>query len=153
MKNKPSVYFAAPLFSQAELEFNRQVRDHLVPSFNVFLPQESGDLMFNLFRCGFSVKDAVQKVFAQDVAAIRRCDVFIILLDGRTIDEGAAFELGLAFALRKVCVGLQTDVRRLASFGNNPMIDGALEIVFSRVDEMAAWLEGRFPLADKSREC
>jgi len=142
--SKLSLYLASPMFSQAERQFNREVRDCLSRSFRVFLPQESGVIMSDLLCRGVSPQDAIQKVFAQDLMAIQECDALVIVLDGRSVDEGAAFELGLGYALKKVCVGLQTDLRRLAPFGNNPMIDGALEKVFKRVDEVLRWLERRF---------
>jgi nucleoside 2-deoxyribosyltransferase len=144
MKHKPTVYLAGPLFSQAELEFNRQIKRHLSRSFRVFLPQEDGDLMADLLRCGLPAREAVRKVFAQDVVAVRASDALIIVLDGRCIDEGAAFELGVAYALRKTCIGLQTDPRRLAPFGNNPMIDGSLEGIFSTIEDAGSWLRQRF---------
>lgn len=34
-------------------------------------------------------------------------------------------------ALDKLCIGLQTDIRRLLTCGNNPMIESALSVVFS----------------------
>ena len=144
LRNRPTVYVAAPLFSQAELAFNRQIKHELSKSFRVFLPQDDGDLMGNLLRCGLSVREAIRKVVAQDVVAVRNCDAVLIVLDGRGIDEGAAFELGVAFALQKVCIGLQTDVRRLAAFGNNPMIEGSVEKIFPAISEAVAWLEQRF---------
>jgi nucleoside 2-deoxyribosyltransferase len=37
------IYFAAPLFSQAEVEFNQNLTDHIEKSgFSVFLPQRDG---------------------------------------------------------------------------------------------------------------
>jgi nucleoside 2-deoxyribosyltransferase len=68
----------------------------------------------------------MNKVFEGDLEAIRNSDVLLMILDGRAPDEGACFELGYAYSLNKVCVGLQTDVRRLLTIGNNPMIVGAL---------------------------
>lgn len=139
---KTVLYLAAPLFSAAERSFNRQLKDALSDYFEVFLPQEDGALMPELLAKGASVKEASNAVFGMDVRAVKRCDAMLVVLDGRSIDEGAAFELGLAFALGKYCVGLQTDFRRLAPFGNNPMIDGALSKVFTTPDELVAWARG-----------
>ena len=100
--------------------------------------------MTDLLTCGFQPREATQKVFAQDVVAVRACDALLIVLDGRSIDEGAAFELGLAYALRKLCIGLQTDTRRLAPFGNNPMIEAPLERIFETIDDAVSWLQVRF---------
>ena len=72
--------------------------------------------------------------------AILHAEYLVAVLDGRTIDEGVAFELGVAFSHAKRCIGLQTNSRRLASWGNNPMISGALETVLLSVDELIDWL-------------
>ena len=84
---------------------------------------------------------ASQRVFHLDMEAIRDVDYLIAILDGRTIDEGVAFELGTAFAQSKKCLGLQTDSRRLAPWGNNPMVTGALYAVFTCTDALLFWLE------------
>jgi nucleoside 2-deoxyribosyltransferase len=65
--------------------------------------------------------------------------VLLIVLDGRTVNEGASFELGVAYALEKTCLGLQTDPRRLLPIGNNPMIDAALSQVFASIHELICW--------------
>lgn len=136
---KPVLYFAAPLFSEAELTFNLTVARQLEQHFDVYLPQRDGGLFCDLVNRGHSVEAASSQIFEWDVAAIRRCDVLLLVLDGRAVDEGAAFELGLAFALNKVCVGLQTDPRRLLPMGNNPMLTGPLIRLFGSVDDLSAW--------------
>ncbi len=133
------LYFAAPLFSLSEKEFNRKLRFKLRSSFDVYLPQEDGGLVGELLDSGLDVDSAFRKIFELDVAAVHSCDVLLIILDGRSVDEGAAFELGLAYALGKECVGLQTDVRRLLPSGNNPMISCPLEEVFTSIEELVAW--------------
>lgn len=95
--------------------------------------------MPNLLKAGMSIDGASATVFANDVRAIEACDVLLLNLDGRAIDEGAAFELGLAFARNKCCVGIQTDFRRLSNFGNNPMITNSLETIFSNEKELEEW--------------
>jgi len=139
IKNKKKMYLAAPLFSEAELKYNFYLKSILSPYFEVFLPQEDGELILNLIKNGVSNRVAANKIFNSDVKAIKRCDVILVVLDGRAIDEGAAFELGLAFALGKKCIGFQTDIRRLLPIGNNPMIDCALEITLNSVDDLLDW--------------
>jgi hypothetical protein len=60
----------------------------------------------------------------------------------RSIDEGACFELGYAFALGKTCVGLKTDSRTLFPFGDNPMIEAALRHIFRDEADLFTWLAG-----------
>ncbi len=137
------VYVAAPLFNVAEREFNARLKLSLLPHIDVFLPQEDGGLIGELVANGASAIEAASSVFAMDVAAIRRCDALLIVMDGRSIDEGASVELGIAYALGKLCVGLQTDVRRLILGRNNPMIDCALDAVFASEATLVNWMATR----------
>jgi len=134
------VYLAATLFSQAERVRNKSLRDAISHFANVYLPQEDGGLILDLVRDGMPVEQAKAEIFELDVAAIRACDVLIIVLDGRTVDEGASFELGYAFALGKVCVGLKTDPRMLLPIGDNPMIEAALRNLFHEDSELLNWI-------------
>ncbi len=136
---KLRLYLAAPLFSEAELNYNRSLKARLSPYFDVFLPQEDGSIFVNLVAGGMSIAEASKRIFDCDVNAIETADVLLIVLDGRAIDEGAAFELGFAFAKGKKCVALQTDPRRLLSIGNNPMIDCAVQSVFENTQSLLVW--------------
>ncbi|RQH12571.1 nucleoside 2-deoxyribosyltransferase [Bradyrhizobium sp. RP6] len=134
------MYLAAPLFSQAERVRNKSLRDAISRFANVYLPQEDGGLILDLVRDGMSVEEAKAKVFQLDIDAIAACDVLVIVLDGRTVDEGAAFELGYAFATGKICVGLKTDPRMLLPIGDNPMIEVALRKIFHDEGELVSWI-------------
>lgn len=137
---RPLLYVAAPLFSMAELSFNISLRLSLNEHVDVFLPQEDGDLVVTLIAEGMSALAARDHVFHTDLLAIQRCDILLLVLDGRSVDEGAAFELGYAFALGKQCIGLQTDPRRLLPSGNNPMIERPLERCFDSVGALVDWI-------------
>jgi nucleoside 2-deoxyribosyltransferase len=136
---KKRLYLAGPLFSDAERQYNSNLKSRLVSYFDVFLPQENGSLFVNLAAEGMAINHAAKKIFECDVEAIEGADILLIILDGRSVDEGAAFELGLAYARGKKCIALQTDTRRLLPIGNNPMIDCALESIFENVDSLLAW--------------
>lgn len=139
-KKKPKVYLAGPLFSDGERTFNELVTQSLEVLVDVYLPQRDGGLMSEMIRNGIPSDMAARRVFRGDINAIHEADYLIAILDGRAIDEGVAFELGFAFSLSKRCVGIQTDSRRLASWGNNPMIAGALEHVFHSVEDVLLWI-------------
>ena|SRR5258708_4738870 len=136
---KRRLYFAAPLFSEAERSFNSKAAAALADEFQIYLPQQDGELIVDLVREGRTDSEARRLVFERDIVAIRNSDIVLIVLDGRSVDEGATFELGFAYALGKRCFGLQTDPRRLLQSGNNPMIDGALECIFSSIEEVISW--------------
>ena len=138
---RKNVYVAAPLFNVAEREFNGKLKDDLKQFFDVFLPQEDGGLIVEMVKTGLSYEQAAQRVFEMDIAALDRCDILLIVMDGRTIDEGAVFELGYVYSQGKPCYGLQTDDRRLLRTGNNPMIDCACRHVFSTLEDLLNWAE------------
>jgi nucleoside 2-deoxyribosyltransferase len=132
---KPKLYIAGPLFSEAERDFNTRLRKSLSADFETFLPQEDGGLVSNLVKEGMGGDEALAHVFKLDIQALDWCDAILVVLDGRAIDEGAAFELGYAYANKKLCFGLQTDSRRLLPAGNNPMISEACELIFESTEQ------------------
>jgi nucleoside 2-deoxyribosyltransferase len=136
---KLRLYIASPLFNDAERILNREIAKQLDPFFKVYLPQEDGGLMTDMIDQGMTPASAARLVFEEDLRAIDRCDLLLIVLDGRVIDEGAVFELGYASAKNKPCYGFKSDSRQLLPSGNNPMIAGALLQIFTDLDQLARW--------------
>lgn len=136
---RPLVYFAAPLFSEAELSFNDALALKLERFVDVFLPQRDGGKVVDLVDRGVTIRNAYSSIFDRDVEAIRQANAVFAVLDGRVVDEGVAFELGLAFAMGKTCVGFQSDSRRLLPIGNNPMIECALASIFKNQSGVLDW--------------
>jgi len=143
ISNQPNVYLAGPLFSTNERQWNVSLRDALSGFCDVYLPQEDGALLVDLVANGMPVNEAKSTIFRHDVTAIERCDILLLTMDGRVIDEGACFELGYAFSRGKVCIGLKTDVRSLLPIGDNPMIECALRGIFGGIDEICEWVRNR----------
>ena len=133
------IYIASPLFSSAERSTNEEMALILERWCDVFVPQRDGYLLTTLIERGMGVNEAYSLVFKKDIAAIAHCDAVVINLDGRTIDEGAAFELGYAYANSKLCVGYRTDVRVLLRWGLNPMIKVPLKRVLTSPNELDEW--------------
>jgi nucleoside 2-deoxyribosyltransferase len=122
-----------------ERNFNASVARQLEEHIDLFLPQRDGGLLMRHVKEGMSPDRAAQVIFETDLTAMETADLLIAVLDGSTIDEGVAFETGYMFALGKVCVGLQTDVRRALPTGNNPMIARPMRCVFQTVAELVDW--------------
>lgn len=140
MLKNPTIYLAAPLFNEAELAYNKSLKNRLRDYFDVFLPQENGLLLRDLVANGTSAVLAERMVFEADIAAMKESDLIVAVLNGAHIDEGVAFELGFSFALGKKCVGLKTDIRQSLPTGNNPMINQSCEKIFNSVDTLVGWL-------------
>ncbi|MDP3106137.1 MAG: nucleoside 2-deoxyribosyltransferase [Candidatus Methanoperedens sp.] len=121
-----TVYLAAPLFSEAELDFNRMLRDEIKSSgFNVFLPQEDSN----------NVKDRDDRqmlIFSKNEAAIEKSDIIVAVIDGADVDSGTAWEIGYAYARGKPILGLRTDFRTLGIEGTvNLMIERSVVLCMS----------------------
>jgi nucleoside 2-deoxyribosyltransferase len=143
ISNRPNVYLAGPLFSANERQWNVSLRNVLDGFCDVYLPQEDGALLVDLVAGGMPVNEAKNAIFERDLQAIERCDILLLVMDGRVIDEGASFELGYAYCRGKICIGLKTDVRSLLTIGDNPMIECALRGIFGDIDDVSEWIRNR----------
>lgn len=112
-----TVYLAAPLFSEAERDFNRKLRDEIKSAgFNVFLPQEDSN--------NIKGDNRQEIIFNKNMAAIESSDIIVAVVDGTDADSGTAWEIGYAFAKGKPVIGLRTDFRTLGIEGRvNLMIE------------------------------
>ena len=96
------IYFAAPLFNDAERQFNEALCAVLEEAgHSVFLPQRDGNEAFS--HTELTEEERAKLIFRADIAAIGRPDVLFMVLDGRVPDEGACVELGYAYAVGRRC--------------------------------------------------
>jgi nucleoside 2-deoxyribosyltransferase len=119
------VYFAAPLFSAAERDWNATLAAALrAAGHEVFLPQEQEP-----------GRDAAG-IFTGDIGGIDWADGIVAIMDGSDPDSGTSWEVGYAY-LKKPIVLVRTDMRRTGSggCGYNAMLSESATI---RVDAMAA---------------
>jgi nucleoside 2-deoxyribosyltransferase len=104
---KTKVYFAGPLFTQAEWQWNAAVAASLRRlGFEVSLPQDREKAMR---QSGVKVDAAA--LFAGNLADIERADVIVAVLDGADPDSGTCWEAGYAYKAGRPVIGLRTDLR------------------------------------------
>jgi nucleoside 2-deoxyribosyltransferase len=143
------VYFAAPLFCEAERAFNQQLTEKLeVRGFTVFLPQRDGVEPSSAPYSDMTTDDLCDTIFALDRDRVLEADVLLFVLDGRVPDEGACVELGIAYAQRyllgreKLLIGLLTDWRAAFPWMKlNAMIHGALDRLSDNQDDLVTAFE------------
>jgi nucleoside 2-deoxyribosyltransferase len=94
------IYFAGPLFTTAERDFNAEVVRILRElGHEVFLPQEQEQ------------RDATSRqIFESDVNGIEWCEAIVANMDGADPDSGTCFEVGHAWR-DKLSVLYRTDIR------------------------------------------
>lgn len=108
MRNKPRVYFAAPLFTQAEWQWNSDFANELRQlDFDIILPQSSAEPMLN----GEMDFDA-HALFQTNIDSMDKADVVLAILDQSDPDSGTCWECGYAYKAGYPIVGLRTDLRR-----------------------------------------
>lgn len=108
-----TIFISAALFTYAEQEFNRQLRDALeIIGFNVILPQE------------FEGDDDEQELFRQCVDGVEEADLVVAVVDGAEVDAGVGFEMGVAYSQEIPIIALRTDFRRKAE-----TTDGCLNLM------------------------
>ena len=95
------IYMAGPLFSTAELAFNRELASLLrAQGHEVFLPQEHEQR-----------KDLPRAIFESDVRGLDWAEAVVACLDGADPDSGTCWELGYAYAMKKTAIVYRTDFR------------------------------------------
>ncbi|MFM2105334.1 MAG: hypothetical protein RL338_366 [Chloroflexota bacterium] len=95
------IYFAGPLFTSAEREWNERLRDRLVAAgHEVFLPQEQE----------FDATTP-QQTFESDVRHVDWSEALVAIMDGEDPDSGTCWEVGYAYAKGKPIVMIRTDFR------------------------------------------
>jgi len=130
-----TVYLAAPLFTEAELDFNRKLRDRIKSSgFNVFLPQVDSNNIEDK-------KNRQKIIFDKNLKAIENSDLLVAVVDGTDVDSGTAWEIGYAYARGKPIFGLRTDFRTLGIEGTvNLMIERSV-VLCSSIRELLEHLK------------
>jgi len=116
------IYFAGPLFSLAEKEFNRKLAGLIssgVGGARIILPQDETESLM-------AGADSCARIFDFCVRSIDEADVIIAILDGPDVDSGTSFEIGYAFSRNKPIIGIRTDPRQLEDQGVNLMISRSM---------------------------
>ncbi len=143
------IYFAGPLFNNAERQFNQELTNKLeLLGFEVFLPQRDGVEKNNPPYSNMNPKERRRAMFELDRDKILNCDIFLFILDGRVPDEGACVELGIAYTEKYIkkgkrkLIGYHTDVRA-AFIGSklNPMLRIPLDYIAEKEEELTNFLK------------
>jgi nucleoside 2-deoxyribosyltransferase len=124
------LFFAAPLFNDAERDFNSKAATALrKEGLEVWLAQEHKIIE----------NDSIEEkraIFEEDLEALRKADAILAVLDGVDVDTGVAFEMGYAHALGKHIFALKTDHRSFSKLETvNLMLEVPLRKIFQSVAE------------------
>jgi len=122
------IYLAGSIFTPYERAFLDECATRLrAEGFDVFVPHERKDLV--------GVDVTAEAVFVADAGGVVDADAVIAVLDGPSVDDGTACEIGLFYGLkqrdpeRSGVVGLLTDLRgeRRGEFAINLFVRGCID--------------------------
>jgi hypothetical protein len=122
------IYLAGSIFTPYERAFLSDCAGRLrTEGFDVFVPHEHTHLM--------GVDVTAEAVFALDAKGVESADAVLAVLDGPSVDDGTACEIGLFYGLkerdpeRRGIVGLLTDLRaeRRGEFATNLFVRGCIQ--------------------------
>jgi len=103
------LYLAGPLFTTAEQEFNRQLRDRLESvGHEVWLPQEHEP-----------PERSAQAISEAEVAGLEGAEVGVANMDGSDPDSGTCWECGYAYK-KKPIILFRTDFREAGDVPGSP---------------------------------
>jgi nucleoside 2-deoxyribosyltransferase len=103
------IYLAGPLFTTAEQEFNRQLRDLLESAgHEVWLPQEHEPR-----------ERSAQAIFETDVTGLDSAEVVVANVEGPDPDSGTCWECGYAYR-KKPIILFRTDFREAGDVPGSP---------------------------------
>ncbi len=125
---KKTIYFAGPLFTQAELMWNIRLSEIIKTKrkdLEIFLPQEKGKQAIVNGKMDF------RKIFQICIDGIDTSDVVVAILDGSDSDSGTCFECGYAFSKGKPIIGVRTDIRGGEDNGLNAMLNHSCNSVIN----------------------
>ncbi|GAA0737094.1 nucleoside 2-deoxyribosyltransferase domain-containing protein [Clostridium oceanicum] len=142
------LYFAGPLFCNAEKYFNIKLTNEIEKiGYTVFLPQRDG-ITLDKENTGKNSNKKSKSIFELDKKEMFDSDIFLFVLDGRIPDEGACVALGMCHTYKNIInknmilVGLQTDKRgAYLSSKLNPMIESTIDYIFENTSSLLTFLE------------
>jgi nucleoside 2-deoxyribosyltransferase len=105
--DRKRIYFAAPLFTQAEWLWNARLTAELRASgVEVLAPQETAEPMLSGAKT-FNPR----KLFERNIKDIDKAKIVLAILDQADPDSGTCWECGYAFKAGYPIIGLRTDIR------------------------------------------
>jgi nucleoside 2-deoxyribosyltransferase len=136
MLKKTKIFLAGPFFSEAEKRFNSEIIRRLRrEGYDVWAPQEAPFLTQGLTK-------EKKTIFQIDTTHLSEADIIVAVLDGKDVDSGTAFEIGLGHAQRKKIIGIKTDYRAFSKLEEiNLMIESSLHALCDSIDQLVQKLK------------
>ena len=130
------IYIAGPLFNTHEKGYLEKIAIELESNeFECFLPHRDQKDVTEEELKQLNMSNATkEKIFNNDLNALKTSDLTVALLTGQDIDSGTAAEIGFSYANKKPIIAITASERRFRNLFVEGMIDKTIEEIDILVD-------------------
>ncbi len=130
------IYIAGPLFNTHEKGYLEKIAIELESNeFECFLPHRDQKDVTEEELKQLNMSNATkEKIFNNDLNALKTSDLTVALLTGQDIDSGTAAEIGFSYANKKPIIAITASERRSRNLFVEGMIDKTIDEIDILVD-------------------
>jgi|TARA_B100000242_G_scaffold85118_1_gene56846 nucleoside 2-deoxyribosyltransferase len=130
------IYIAGPLFNTHEKGYLEKIAIELESNeFECFLPHRDQKDVTEEELKQLNMSNATkEKIFNNDLNALKTSDLTVALLTGQDIDSGTAAEIGFSYANKKPIIAITASERRFRNLFVEGMIDKTIDEIDILVD-------------------
>ena len=130
------IYIAGPLFNTHEKGYLEKIAIELESNeFECFLPHRDQKDVTKEELKQLNMSNATkEKIFNNDLNALKTSDLTVALLTGQDIDSGTAAEIGFSYANKKPIIAITASERRFRDLFVEGMIDKTIDEIDILVD-------------------
>ena len=130
------IYIAGPLFNTHEKGYLEKIAIELESNeFECFLPHRDQKDVTEEELEQLNMSNATkEKIFNNDLNALKTSDLTVALLTGQDIDSGTAAEIGFSYANKKPIIAITASERRFRNLFVEGMIDKTIDEIDILVD-------------------
>ena len=130
------IYIAGPLFNTHEKGYLEKIAIELESNeFECFLPhRDQKDVTEEELKQLDMSNATKEKIFNNDLNALKTSDLTVALLTGQDIDSGTAAEIGFSYANKKPIIAITASERRFRNLFVEGMIDKTIDEIDILVD-------------------
>ena len=130
------IYIAGPLFNTHEKGYLEKIAIELESNeFECFLPHRDQKDVTEEELKQLNMSNATkEKIFNNDLNALKTSDLTVALLTGQDIDSGTAAEIGFSYANKKPIIAITASERRFRNLFVERMINKTIDEIDILVD-------------------
>ena len=130
------IYIAGPLFNTHEKGYLEKIAIELESNeFECFLPHRDQKDVTEEELKQLNMSNATkEKIFNNDLNALKTSDLTVALLTGQDIDSGTAAEIGFSYANKRPIIAITASERRFRNLFVEGMIDKTIDEIDILVD-------------------